>query len=182
MASALLPYFYVVTKLLTERLCLVDAGEVRLPLALDFEASADGLNIRSSLADSGAAGELFRQYVCLDQETRLAVRLPEWAEQVTATDGEGAALAVTAHDGWLSTREPVREVTWIYRGGIRHERRPGRHVDDPSTLQEFAYLGPKLLGQVDNQAPAPLSNGARGRSVRFWAHTHPESDIRRNSL
>ena len=162
--------------ILADHLCMVGPDEVKLPFALDFAATAGGLNIRSSSETSASAGELVRQRVSLDRPVRVAVRPRNWAESVTALDADGATVALTTQDGWLSTSTPVRDVTCIYHGGIRHEPRPGCRAGE--TARAFAYLGPVLLCQADNEEPAPLSVLARGRNVRFLQAVAPDRPIR----
>jgi len=152
-------------ELLENYLCSMDADRIRLPLALDFGASVAGTHVISSLSDIGADGELFRQTISFDQPARVSVRRPAWADDVTAVDKAGNALVVHAENGWLSTRESVAEVTWVYCGGEYHE--PRRIDGHTAAVESFSYRGPWLLSKVDGQEPVALSDHTRDRTVLF---------------
>jgi hypothetical protein len=76
-------------------------------------------------------------------------------------------VAVVKDDDWLTTHEPVSQVTWVYAGDVHDELRPGpTPAEGP---EAFAYLGPVLLRMSADGDPLPLFSDSCGKTVRFMS-------------
>jgi DUF1680 family protein len=134
-------------------------GTLTCRFALDFTAT-DAAGTTTSVLRAGLkAGEVVRQRVTLAGQPAAVIRVrrPHWADAVTAVDAAGAALAVDAADGWCATAQPVKEVEFVYAGGVYAEnRRCTRLPDGPRAGQPFVLgHGPKVLAIEGRAAVAP---------------------------
>jgi hypothetical protein len=79
------------------------------------------------------------------------------ADTITAVDAAGASLPLAAEDGWYATTRPVRDVEFVYAGGVYAEDRHfARLPDGPRAGEPFVLgYGPRLLAAVSRTLAAP---------------------------
>ncbi|MCH7227391.1 beta-L-arabinofuranosidase domain-containing protein [Haloferula sp. A504] len=139
---------------------LMRADEVlTVPLVLDFTVEDPSGTVTSVLKDGPEPGTVIRQRLSLTgQPSRvLRVRLPHWADGVTARSGGGEAVALEIRDGWCTTTRPVSEIEFDYLGGLYGEdRRCKRLPGGPEPGKPFVIgYGPRLLAFKGKAAPRP---------------------------
>jgi hypothetical protein len=135
------------------------AGTLTCHFALDFTAK-DGAGTTTSVLRPGLkAGEVLRQRISLAGRPAAVIRIrkPLWADTITAADAAGASLPLAAEDGWYATTRPVRDVEFVYSGGIYAEDRHfTRLPDGPRAGEPFVLgYGPRLLAAVSRTLAAP---------------------------
>jgi hypothetical protein len=134
-------------------------GMVNCHFALDFSASDASGSITSVLRNGVNPGEVMRQRITLAGRPGVwvRVRIPHWADRVTALDATGKPVPMESSDGWCSTAQPVNEVEFAYTGGVYAEnRRCTRLPDGPVPGKPFVLgYGPKLLAVEGLSAKSP---------------------------
>ncbi len=140
---------------------VINRSEVDLicNFALDFTARyADGTSV-SEIRPAAAVGEVMRQRILLDglPAMVLRVRLPYWADGVTAVAKDGSALPLVTKNGFCATTRPVSEATFIYAGGIYAEDRHCKRLPAGPVTGEACVIGygPKLLAAQGRTAAVP---------------------------
>ena len=156
-------------------------------LALELTAKAAAGTVKSTLRAGAAAGEVMRQRIQLDglPASVVRIRLPQWADAVTAVASDGSALPWIDKDGYCATKEPVTSVEFVYAGGIYAEgRRCNRLPKGPVDGQPFTLgFGPKIFAAPNQsitlpawpttiealkaQGAEPMSSALRGKEYRF---------------
>jgi hypothetical protein len=159
-----------------------DADALTCNFALDFIRKDGTGAVVSELLPAGGAGEVMRQRIRMEGQPSMVVRvrIPHWADAVTAVDAHGAALPLKTQDGFTATIEPVSEVVFIHSGGVYAEdRRCARLPDGPVAGQPFVLgYGPRLYvaeGNGTNVQPdwpataeALEAQGLKTLSGEFW--------------
>ena len=134
-------------------------GRLTCHFALDFSAEDSTGTTVSVLRPGLQEGELLRQRLSLAGQpaTVVRVRQPHWAHAVTAIDPMDKPLKLAAKDGWWTTARPVKEVEFIYHGGIYAENRrcqPLAAGPEPGHAFVIGY-GPKLWAATELEAAPP---------------------------
>ncbi len=127
---------------------------------LDFTAADSGGTITSLLRPAQNQGEVLRQRLSLTNQpaTIIQVRLPHWANDLTAIDPADQPIPLKNENGWFSTSAPLKEIEFIYHGDVYVEnRRCERLTKNPQKEELFVIgYGPKLLATPGN-SPASIS-------------------------
>ena len=156
-------------------------------LALEFTAKGAAGTVKSTLSAGTKPGEVMRQRIQLDglPASVVRIRLPQWADGVTAVAADGSALPLIAKDGYCATKDPVTSVEFVYAGGVYAEgRRCNRLPNGPVDGQPFALgFGPKIFAAPNQSITLPawpttvealkaqgvelMSAALRGKDYRF---------------
>ena len=140
--------------LLRRYLADADNSTVAIPYALDFEADDGTGKISSTIEQGDGKTLILSQHIRLEDGQKQVVRIrkPDWADTLEASGPDGAAIDLKKDGIWMTTAEPVDEVTIAYHGGVRVEDRLGRPLDEPQDGFVLRF-GPMLLGVRGAEMP-----------------------------
>jgi hypothetical protein len=132
---------------------------LRVTFALDFVITNATGKVVSAIQPAAGQGEVMRQRISLDgMPARVVqVRKPHWADTVKAVDPRGKDLPLAGKDEFLATTKAVKDVVFVYVGGVYAETRrcaclmSGPVAGEPCV---FGY-GPKILATVGKKAVMP---------------------------
>jgi hypothetical protein len=144
---------------LREHLIEEGRGTLTCRFALDFTVKDGAATTTSALRPGLKAGEVMRQRISLAGRPAAVIRIrkPLWADAVTAVDAAGTSLPLAAKGGWHETARPLRDVEFVFSGGVYAEDRHfTRLPEGPRDGKPFVLgYGPKLLAAEGPPVAAP---------------------------
>jgi len=132
---------------------------LRVPFALDFLMTNATGKVVSGIQPAAGQGEVMRQRISLvGMPARVVqVRKPHWADTVKAVDPRGKDLPLAGKDEFLATTKAVKDVVFVYVGGVYAEtRRCARLLSGPVAGEPCVFgYGPKILATIGKTAAMP---------------------------